>query len=83
VRKLDVVSQRSVVRIVLIYGLFAAAWILLSDRLAYLLFPDPEQLVHVSTYKGWVFVAVTSLLLYVLLSRSWHRRRRIASPRSS
>jgi PAS domain S-box-containing protein len=71
VRKLDVVSQRSVVRIVLIYGLFAAAWILLSDRLAYLLFPDPEQLVHVSTYKGWVFVAVTSLLLYVLLSRSW------------
>ena len=65
--------RKDVVSIVLIYALFAAAWILLSDRLAYLLFPDPEQLIHVSIYKGWVFVAVTSLLLYVLLRRAWLR----------
>ena len=49
--------------------MFAGVWILLSDRAMGLLFRDPELLVQASMAKGWFFVAVTSLLLYVLVRR--------------
>lgn len=51
----------------LVYAVFAGLWILLSDRAMGLLFRDPELLVQASMAKGWLFVAVTSLLLYVLV----------------
>ncbi|NTU60359.1 MAG: PAS domain-containing protein [Deltaproteobacteria bacterium] len=65
--------QRSVVRVVLSYAFFAALWILVSDRVAGWLFRDPELLVRAGTVKGWVFVGVTSLLLYGMLQRSWRK----------
>ena len=34
-----------------------------------LLFSDPTQIILVSTFKGWLFVVVTSLLLYGLMRR--------------
>lgn len=60
------------IAIVLAYALFAALWILLSDRAMGLLFTDPEALVRASMVKGWFFVAVTSLLLYGLIRRLTH-----------
>ena len=51
-------------RIVLAYAMFAGLWILLSDKAVGWLFDDPAQLVLASTIKGWLFVAVTSLLLF-------------------
>lgn len=58
-------------KIVLIYALFASTWILLSDRVLFLIEDEPEKIARLSTLKGGLFVAVTSLLLYVLLSRYW------------
>ncbi|MCG2576376.1 ATP-binding protein [Dechloromonas sp. XY25] len=63
----------AVVKIVLIYAAFASAWILLSDKAVLLITADPEELVMISTIKGWLFVAVTSLLLFVLLQRYWQQ----------
>ena len=63
----------SVVKIVLIYAVFAAAWILLSDRAVLLVTTTPHEMVEISMIKGWAFVAVTSLLLYFLLNRYWGR----------
>jgi diguanylate cyclase (GGDEF)-like protein/PAS domain S-box-containing protein len=51
------------------YALFAALWILLSDSAVALLFGDPHSAHLASTFKGWLFVLVTSLLLYVLIQR--------------
>lgn len=62
-------ARRGVVRIVLAYAGFAALWILLSDRVAEALVKDPSELTRVSLFKGWFFVAITSLLLLVLLRR--------------
>ncbi len=56
-------------RVVLVYAVFAGLWILLSDRAMGLLFIDPDALVKASMVKGWFFVAVTSLLLYILVRR--------------
>jgi two-component system, sensor histidine kinase and response regulator len=58
-----------IARIVLLYAVFAAAWILFSDRLVSQLWADPELVVTASTAKGWAFVAVTSLLLWFALRR--------------
>lgn len=51
------------------YAAFAALWIAASDWLLGLVLQDPVLITAVSTIKGWAFVAVTSLLLFVLLRR--------------
>jgi PAS domain S-box-containing protein len=61
--------ERAVLRIVLIYALIAALWILFSDTAVEAMFNDPAQLVRASMIKGWLFVAVTSAILYGLVSR--------------
>jgi PAS domain S-box-containing protein len=54
-------------RIVLIYAALAGLWILISDKVVSWLFNDPGQIILASTIKGWLFVAVTSLLLFGLI----------------
>lgn len=58
--------------IVLMYAVFAGLWILFSDSVLLHLFRDPSQLALASILKGWFFVAITSVLLYVLL-KNWHQ----------
>src|SRR5208337_771304 len=57
----------------LLYGLFAAVWILFSDRALVGLVSDPIAIGRLSTYKGWAFVAVTGLLLYGTLRTQLRR----------
>ncbi|MEC4723221.1 EAL domain-containing protein [Noviherbaspirillum sp. CPCC 100848] len=57
--------------IVLLYLLFAAAWIAGSDSAIRFLFRDPDQLARIGTTKGMLFVGITSGLLFLLLS-AWH-----------
>ena len=56
-------------KVVLAYAGFASLWILLSDELVASLVKDPAQMTAVSILKGSVFVAITSLLLFVLVRR--------------
>ncbi len=58
-------------RVALLYAVLAGLWILFSDKAVALLFSDPAQIVLAGTVKGWLFVAVTSGLLY-----AWIRGRR-------
>ncbi|MBP7394374.1 MAG: PAS domain S-box protein, partial [Zoogloea sp.] len=58
-----------IARVVLVYAVFASGWILFSDSLVNVWLSDPDAIAAASTLKGWVFVAVTSLLLWVLLRR--------------
>lgn len=60
---------RGAFQVVLAYAIFASLWILLSDRAMSLMFTDHDLLVQAGMVKGWLFVAVTSLLLYVLVRR--------------
>ena len=56
-------------RIVGMYAACSLLWILFSDQALFLLFHDSAQLALLGTLKGWLFVAVTSLLLFILLRR--------------
>ena len=61
-------TKNGAFRLVLTYALFACLWILLSDR-AVAWLDDPAKIMLVGTIKDWLFVALTSLLLYGLISR--------------
>jgi PAS domain S-box-containing protein len=62
-------------RLTLLYLLIGGLWILFTDRLAALLFPNPNTLLLVNTYKGWFYVIVTAFFLYLELSREAHIRK--------
>ncbi|MCX7098448.1 MAG: PAS domain-containing protein [Methylococcales bacterium] len=62
-------NRNGAIAVVLTYALFAAFWILLSDKLVQILFSDPNQIILISMLKGWFFVVITSLLLYGLMRR--------------
>lgn len=54
-------------RLTLIYAMASTAWILGSDRIVEMLFPD--NALQVQSIKGVFFVLATSVLIYVLISR--------------
>ncbi|EAR09611.1 putative bifunctional diguanylate cyclase/phosphodiesterase [Reinekea blandensis] len=61
---------RSAIRISLAYALYGSLWILFSDTLVGWLIHDADLISRVQTAKGWFFILVTSLLLYLLVLRS-------------
>jgi len=62
-------TTSNVIWIVSLYVVMSALWILFSDKLLALLVTDPSARIQWSIFKGWGFVAVTGLLLYLLISR--------------
>ena len=68
----------AVFKIVLTYACFAALWILLSDQAVLLITADARHIALISTIKGWLFVAVTSVLLAFLVRRYLTRLSAIA-----
>jgi|GEM_PF-5159474 len=61
--------ERDSLKIALIYFIAAGIWIIFSDRAVLIMFNDPETISFVQTYKGMLFVLVTSLLLYLALKK--------------
>ncbi len=76
-------SRHGVLGIVLIYAVFASFWILLSDKALEWLFNTQYSLILASTIKGWLYVVITSLLLYVLLQRLSHNNNAVLPPQPS
>lgn len=56
-------------RIAGIYLVVGVLWILFSDRVAEQMANDPAVLTQISIYKGWGFIVVTALMLYLLISQ--------------
>lgn len=55
------------IKICLIYLIIGFIWILFSDRVANIITNNNEMLVKISTYKGWLYVIVTAVMLYTLI----------------
>jgi len=60
----------------LIYLALAAVWISFSDAVLELFVEDAGRMAVSQTYKGWFFVLVTALLLFLLLRRQESRTKR-------
>ena len=59
--------------VALAYLVGAGLWIWLSDALLARMVSDAAQITIIQTYKGWFFVLVTALLIWV--ERAWSNRR--------
>ncbi len=55
--------------IVIVYIILGLLWILLSDKLLVRVVSDPEILTQLQTFKGWFYVLITGLILYILINR--------------
>ncbi len=60
-------SRWPALRITLVYILVAVLWTVLSDRLVEGLATDTASLSLMQTFKGWLFMLISGLLLYGLL----------------
>lgn len=62
-----------------IYFIFGFLWILLSDALLYRLFPEPEIYNRLQTIKGWLYVVLTTGLVYFLVGAYASRKNHLIS----
>lgn len=59
--------QQECIQISLIYLIAGVLWILFSDSIAYNFSPNKAVFLMMNTYKGMVYVIITSVILYLLL----------------
>jgi PAS domain S-box-containing protein len=68
-------------RIVLLYALFGMLWVTISDRVLELLIADPHRMTVVQTYKGWIFVFASAVVIYFAAQRELRARERAEQKR--
>ncbi|MBP7071885.1 MAG: bifunctional diguanylate cyclase/phosphodiesterase [Clostridia bacterium] len=66
-------SNQISLRIALTYMLVGTLWILLSDKILGLLVADNAAITRISMIKGWVYVLVSGILIFILVSSSLKR----------
>ncbi len=64
------VSKAIPIKVVMIYAVFGFFWILFSDLILQQLSGGGAIEAHLSIYKGFFFVFITSILIYVLVRRA-------------
>ncbi len=57
------------IKISLIYAVFGVIWILLSDEILEYIIRDIRFYKQFQTYKGWFYILITTIMLYLLILR--------------
>lgn len=65
---LDKIEHNNLQKIIAIYAIFSFLWIYFSDTALFLFTSDSTIFTKLSVYKGFLFVIVTSVLLYNLVT---------------
>ena len=63
-------------RVTLVYAVFGVLWIFLSDRLVGMLADNLDGFTFLQTMKGWLFVVLSSLLIFFITKRAFHEQLR-------
>ena len=58
-------------KMVVIFLVYSLAWIFLSDKLILILINDPKYITDLQTIKGFLYVGITSLILYGFLWKTF------------
>lgn len=68
-------------RIAVVYLIFGALWILLSDKILQAAVKDRDILMEISMLKGWIYVLITGILIgslvYSAVKRLWSAEKQI------
>ncbi len=67
------VIRRAACRVALRYAFLSSLWILFSDQAVYLAFDDPGLITSVQSIKGWAFVTLSSVVIYILMLRELNK----------
>jgi PAS domain S-box-containing protein len=70
---------KSALRIAAAYILVSAIWIVSSDYLLLAVFRDPNLITNYQTIKGWVFILISGILIFILARREYTGWMRSAS----
>ncbi|WP_439536534.1 PAS domain S-box protein [Methyloversatilis sp.] len=62
-------ASRGVLNVVLGYLIISGLWILLSDQALEMVTPEGPARTRLSIFKGWFFVTITAVALYLLMRR--------------
>ena len=69
------ITTKEIIKIPLLYLAMGFFWIYFSDRMVSAFVTDLEALRIVNTYKGWIYVLVTGVILYLLIARQYEKLR--------
>lgn len=61
---------KTALKISIFYIVIGILWILLSDRLLEILVADTKQIQNLQTYKGWLYIMATGILLFLRIKKS-------------
>lgn len=61
-------------KITIIYLVVGFIWILFSGNFVYTFVTSSEDIVLLERYKGWFFIVITALLLYLLIKRESNKQ---------
>lgn len=75
-RYLAISQHQSALKIVFIYAVLGTLWIMVSDAVLFAVIGEAVGAEEASKAKGLGFVAVTSVMLYVLIKQMWLRHAR-------
>lgn len=70
-------SNRIPLKITLIYFFIGFLWILFSDQIIKKLADSTEILTQLQTYKGWLFVSITTVLLFLLIRNEINKKNQV------
>jgi len=60
-------QKNNPMRTVMLYFVFGFLWILFSDRILAIMVSEPETYHSIQTYKGWIYVVMTSIGLFFVI----------------
>lgn len=66
-----------VLRIVIMYFVFGLLWIVFSDGILQVVISDKQQFIRFSLYKGWAYIVITSVFLYLLVRKTFKQQMQI------
>lgn len=67
--KKDLNPGRESLKIIIVYMIIGGLWILLSDKVLDIFINDTNVLKEIQLYKGWLYVIVTGIIFYFIISR--------------
>ncbi len=62
-------------RVTILYFLFGFLWIVFSDQIIAGISTSKEHLSQIQTYKGWFYVLISGIFIYLLINRYLQRQR--------
>ncbi|RCK74041.1 MAG: hypothetical protein IGBAC_2188 [Ignavibacteriae bacterium] len=65
--------RKNVYFIVIVYTIIGGLWIYFSDELVESLYADVQTITEIQTFKGWIYVLITAILLFFMINRLYNQ----------